>query len=158
MIKKAIGIIILLTIVIGCKKDKLEGETSILEGKWKWVYSLEEKHNFLMGGSTYQDVSASIFPDAYFMEFDRKGKVKFLKNETIEEKYRIVMSIFRDEDNCEFLNCKKFSIYLDNKDDQELTGYMNQDTIHCAGQPLPLSTYSAGSYRYSYSHYYLRAN
>ncbi|MBL4863233.1 MAG: hypothetical protein JKY09_09495, partial [Crocinitomicaceae bacterium] len=103
-------------ILIGCKKEKLEGEKSILEGRWKWIYSLEEKHNFLVGGSTYQDVSASSFPDTYFMEFDRKGKVKFLKNETIEEKYRIVFRIFRDEGNCEFLNCKLLTIYLDNKD------------------------------------------
>ena len=144
-------------LLVACKKDKLEGETSILEGKWKWSYSSEFIHNNFTGANTMNIRQASEFNDAYYIEFARKGKVKFLKNDDIEEENRVVFSIFRNE-NCEFINCKRFSIYLDNKENNKLTGFINQDTMGCAGQSLPLSMRTEGDLEYTYNHYYLRAN
>ena len=155
--KTLIYISLISLILFSCKKDKLEGDMLILEGKWKWVSSYQRKTEINSGINTHSYIDASDFNDTYHVEFDRKGKIKFIKNGNIEEEYRIVFSFFRD-DPCQFTNCKSFSIYLNNDDEHEFGGRIGQDTMSCAGQPLPLMSYSENGYEYSHSHYYIRDN
>jgi len=155
MIKKIIAIILLLTVVLGCKKEKLEGEKSILEGKWKWSYSLHIHWNYATDKFDVTEIPSSNYPDKYFLEFDRKGKVKFLKNDEKKE-YRITFHKFGDE--CNDLsgpNCYRFTILLNNKKHNSFGGNVNQDTIRCSDTNLPLERLSEINY---YSHFYVRAN
>ncbi|MBL4861491.1 MAG: hypothetical protein JKY09_00525 [Crocinitomicaceae bacterium] len=139
-----------------CKKEKLEGNSRILEGKWKWSYSLHRHWNFATDHFDVTDIPSSNYPDEYFLEFDRKGKVKYIKNNNEENEYRIVFKEFVNE--CNDLsgpNCYRFAILLNNVKDHGLGGNVNQDTINCNDTNLPLERLSEINY---YSHFYVRAN
>ena len=157
--KTLIYISLISLVLFSCKKDKLEGDMQILEGKWKWSYSREVLRD--IGTSELISsviVQASTFPDTYHVEFDRKGKIKFLKNNEVEDKYRIVMSLFFPE-NCEFGECQHFSVYLNNDSENEFSGLVGTDTLWAGGSGyIPLKKPDLNFSKYSYTHYYIRDN
>jgi len=155
MIKNSLLVILLLGVIIGCKKDKLEGQTSIFEGKWKWVSSLERKWNYTTDTYDYTTFPSSNYPDEYFLEFDRKGKVKYFRNDKKEEEYRIVFDKFNEGCTALVSKCYSFRILLNNNKKNGLAGSVNQDTIRCSDTNLPLEYQSEILY---YSHFYVRAN
>ena len=69
-------VLIILILLTGCKKTKLEGELNLLEGKWGWIKS----ESFCDGGTnicTYDPSSEGIEIDYIFEE---KGKYQLVKN------------------------------------------------------------------------------
>ncbi|MBL4861488.1 MAG: hypothetical protein JKY09_00510 [Crocinitomicaceae bacterium] len=148
-------IILLLGGILGCKKENLEGETSILEGKWKWVSSKERKWNFETDTYDYTTYPSSNYSDEYFIEFERKGKVKYYKNDEKDKEYRVVLHTF--EEGCTSLttDCYFFNIYLNNDSKNGLAGGINKDTIVSSDTNLPLERLSE---IHTYSHTYIRVN
>ncbi|MBL4861490.1 MAG: hypothetical protein JKY09_00520 [Crocinitomicaceae bacterium] len=142
-------------ILIGCEKEKLEGNSRILEGKWKWISSHERNWNFETDTYDHTIHPSSNYSDEYFLEFEHKGKVKFMKNNKIEKNYRTVFNRF--ELGCTSLStdCYRYHILLDNNKKNTLTGGMNKDTIVCNDTNLPLEWQSE---TLTYSHTYIRVN
>ena len=144
-------------LLYSCKKDELEGDHLLLEGKWKWAHS-NLIYNDGMPNSSSELVPSNSISGDYFLEFDRKGKVMFYKNETVEEKYRIVINKFMESPACIYINCYAFSIYLNNKSDHRLAGSMNEDTMLVFESNIPLKNHSESGTTYTYQHLYLKYN
>jgi len=66
-------ILMLLGALLSCKKDKLEGERAILEGKWEWVYSVKTTSFHSPSASAQVDtIYAGQSSSSYALEFSRK--------------------------------------------------------------------------------------
>lgn len=109
----------MLVIMIGlsaCKKDKLDGEYSILQGIWQLSYVVEKNENLSTGYITYDTTFANQLSDQYTLEFVKKGKLRQVKNNQIVREDRIVFRTFTEEHpSSEFdMRC---IIQLNNKDD-----------------------------------------
>jgi len=139
-------------LLFSCRKTKLKDEYSILEGKWKWVSAKEIRTVLSNGNTSYYSHNASDYPDEYYIEFDRKGKVRFFKNDNIESSYRVVINSFSGDCNI-FPGCHSFGIRLDNnKKDLPFIGYVGYDTLLCSSQNtnLPLIYHVDDDYSYDY--------
>ena len=147
---KFLFIIISLFSFSSCQKDRLEGTASALVGKWKWEYSIEFKQG--NGQTVTTKIPSSNFEDSYTIEFDRKGKVTFYKNQEVQETNDIVFSILDSTSSLKFP--VKFSIN-NNKGEHVLNGNFGLDSMHCSGQPISIGqNQSSGSVEYFYDHYY----
>jgi len=113
-------------LLFSCQKDKLEGEQSIIQGKWKWIGSMETREHINSGSWSQTFIDASNYSDNFFVEFEYKGCVNFYKNEEEEMKYRTVFRFFTKQTSI-FSNSYFFSIYLNNKEDNSFIGYLNED-------------------------------
>ncbi|MBL4861489.1 MAG: hypothetical protein JKY09_00515 [Crocinitomicaceae bacterium] len=142
-------------ILVACKKESLQGNTKIMEGKWKWISSTEVKWNYATDNFDVTEIPSSNYPDEYFLEFERRGKVKYFKNNEIDEEYRIVFDRFEQGCNELTMDCFRFHILLNNNKKNTLTGVANQDTIECNDTNLPVSEISEIHY---YVHNYVHIN
>ena len=91
--------ILLLSSFNSCKKDKLEGDKILLEGKWRWVET-----KFYNPYSNPQQISVYPQPDHWVtIEFLKKGKIDLEYNEYNhyynEPKKRITFEEFREDAN-----------------------------------------------------------
>lgn len=125
---KKITLILLTIIALSCKKDKLEGDYSILEGKWTMIYIVENSYNQQTGISSYDTIYPSEIVDVYQFNFLEQGFVEQIKNNEVLSKFRIVFSGF-EEDNCGLTNGYGFGIHLDNDPDNRFVGCVNSDTL-----------------------------
>lgn len=157
--KQQILIITILLLLLSCRKDKLNDEKSILQGKWKWVSATETRTLISNGNSAYFVREATEFPDNYFVEIERKGIINFQKNSILETSFRIVFSFFQTDCN-ELINCNHFSIYLNNKHDKKIEGFVNSDTLTfwCSETNLPLQNRTEGEFKYSYQYFFVKEN
>jgi hypothetical protein len=159
--KKTLWLLGLIFILLSCKKDKLEGELSIFQGKWEWVET-ERTFTAVVGpvNITYDTIPAnqSGVLDSYQIEFDTKGKVSFLKNNVLEEKYRIVFDGFHESTWSTDL-VYSFVINLDNQGDQRFVGFVSESNLTTVeGIHIPLTTHTEYPTEISYRHIFAKVN
>lgn len=147
-------------VLSGCRKTKLEGDYAILQGKWQWVGATEYR-TLLSNGNTATFIrDASEFPDAYYVEFERKGKVHFLKNQ--EEVENLRLNITGSSTNCNALTngCTRISLNLNSKEDKSMSIFVNNDSLKMGAEyiDLPLKKRIEGPYEYSYTYYFVSVN
>lgn len=149
-------LVIVLTILTlsSCVKDKLEQDTLILEGTWKWNHSLEYTYDSVNDSILVDTVWAASYPDTYALRFEEKGKVYTIKNDSDEDKYRIVLPYFKFGLCSELHNSYEYKINLNNKEDNTLEGCVNKDTIVTNDIHLPISK-GTTEYPY-YKHFFLK--
>jgi len=82
-----------------CKKTKLDGELSVLVGKWKWKHTLlvDNKCSFLADTIVSHDPSMDGFQ--YEMEFLKKGKIEISQTGEKKKKYRLIQGEFEHNPN-----------------------------------------------------------
>jgi hypothetical protein len=110
--------IVLILIVLSCKKDKLIGEKEILVGTWIWDYSIISNV-----GCTNNDKYIKT-NDVYEIIFKEKGKVEFYKNSELVSKHRVVCTF--DKINTDHYI---FWIFLDNKKDRQFIGRVGVNSL-----------------------------
>jgi len=129
--RKSIYILMVLFLILSCKKDKLEGEKAILVGKWKWVYS-DVTVSYCNPPSYEILINPNTEGENYSIEFKENGKVIFFKDGTITEKKRIVFDRWETGSYPTFsINQEswRFVIDLNDNNRESIFGEINQDTI-----------------------------
>jgi len=126
----SIRFIIILCIIalVACKKDKLEGETSILIGTWEWTETYEVSNycdtdslwNFQMTDSTHTN-------NKFTLEFLEKGKAIFYSNNDILWKDRIVFESKNIIENGSYKY--HFVILLNNNANDKMDVWVGQDSL-----------------------------
>jgi len=114
--------------LFSCKKDKLEGEKEILVGRWHWIYTVHT-YNHCNPPSSSEILTPTSENKSFIIEFLEKGQVIF--NE--EDKKRIVFNIFSTTSSLEPKREHQFGIYLNNKSDMQLNGWIGADTLMLTG-------------------------
>lgn len=158
--KKIFKLCLLILILVGCKKHKLKGDYAILEGNWKWAYSIKRTYNTDFQTTEFETIYASQYPDTYEVEFFHKGKMSFKKNGDEDEKYRIVFDYFSYQGNVPLVmdNAWFFIINLNNRKKNTYSAWVNEDTLSPTKGNLPdeFIDHDDGSDEIRYIHFYLR--
>jgi hypothetical protein len=111
-----------------CKKEKLEGDSTILIGKWRWTetYQINNAcdHDSLWNYILFDSATA---PDSYEVEFYEKGKLNLYHNGGLINGNRIV---FASKESLvigpyEF----KFVINTNNNPDKPMNIWVGQDSL-----------------------------
>jgi len=146
-------------LLVSCRKDNLEGEYAILQGKWKYIGSTENRTNKLTGNVTETWFPSSDFPDKYFLEFEKKGKVVYWINDR-EEKYYRIETVFGDKSCDQVQNCQYLAINLNFDPQIFLRIFTNEDTMKVSSEytHVPLNYYEDQAATYSYLHTFVRIN
>lgn len=97
-------------------------------------------------------INASDFTDDYFMEFTKRGELKFFKNDKLIERYNLTFQILKSVENPNSDYDVLFDCLLDKN--LNLSGRFSADSIETGGRHLPLDPHTSGSLEYSYGHYY----
>jgi hypothetical protein len=123
-----IGVLIIcLFLIFSCKKERLKGDLDILTGKWNWSTS----QVFFYGYSTSLYSQAILTPISenitYSIKFFQRGVFQLIKNDDAFEKWKILSKPNLYADNTILQNAYRYDIHL--KDDDFLSGYVNQDTL-----------------------------
>ena len=150
-------IIIVLLSVNACKKDKLEGDYAVFEGKWKWAYTI--RHNSYSHYSSSDTIFQNEIDNTYEIEFLKKGKLIFYENNKEIEKYRIVFLDWREGNN----GNSSIAIKRNNKKDLIMKFYLkknknaNFDTIAATVFPSELASHcNSSANRCIHINYYIR--
>ncbi len=84
--------------LLSCKKDKLEGEKTVLIGKWAWDYTY---HSYNWCTYDNQGITELLTPvnttNTYTIEFLEKGKLLLYKNDVLLQEKRIVFKYFKTD-------------------------------------------------------------
>jgi len=133
--------------LVSCKKDELKGDKSILEGKWKWIYTTGNKTPASEGKN-------------YSVEFLKCGKIIFYENGEEKEKQRIVFASYDPLEHPLEIPGWYFEIYLNNKGSKSIQGSIydrTYDTLKLRGDyGYPFSGwYDQGGYQ-QYINYFVR--
>ena len=114
--------------VAACKKDKLEGEMSILIGTWNWTETYEVS-NYCDTDSlwNYQLIDSAQTDNKFTLEFLEKGKVIFYNNDVILWKERVVFESKNviGNDSYEY----HFVILLNNKTNDKMDVWVGQNSL-----------------------------
>jgi len=117
----SIVLIIVLLSVNACKKDKLEGDYAVFEGRWKWAYTIRHSS---FSQNNYSDTIFQNETGKHFeIEFFKKGKLVFYENNKEIEKYRIVFLDWHEGNN----GNSSISMYRDNKKDLRMGLYLDKN-------------------------------
>lgn len=146
-------LILTVFILSGCIKDKLENESAILVGNWKWDHSIEYTYDAVGQVEVETVINATDYPDAYGVLFREKGKVRTTRNAIALEEYRIILDEFKSG-TCELTGGYEYKIKLDNKDNDTIVGCVNTDTLTMSDFHLPVAK-GSDAYPY-YKHVYLK--
>jgi len=151
-------LVMILPILVSCKKDKLENGFEILQGKWVYIGSREARVNKVTGDKTYTFIPSE-FPDSYALEFERRGIVSLWENESEVKKYRLETTLFKEGCNT-VQNCRQLGMNLNFNIDKQINVFMNEDTMYTGDKHLnvPLYDYSDNVAEYLYLHIYVRIN
>jgi hypothetical protein len=153
--------------LVSCKKDKLEENYAILQGKWKWVGSTKyEKHYSYPTNTSWTTsdwISASGKTDDYFLEFERKGKVAIWKNEREIKFYRLeTVNYEEDFQSTSLPNGVIIGMNLNFNADKPMSCNLNEDTMYvsCNFLRLPLEHYPIDNPQsiFYFSHKFVRIN
>ncbi len=80
---------------LSCKKDKLEGDKSMLIGKWNWSYTrYAHSYSYDSPEGIVEYLTPSNTNTNYRIEFLEKGKIIFYKNDVLIKEKRIVFKYF----------------------------------------------------------------
>jgi len=121
--------VIVIAFVTSCKKEKLEGDKSILIGDWEWIFT-KDIVDYCDPDFSYTQILTPVTELTSFqLKFLEKGKVQFFQNNQLLETNRIVFEAFYPEDASDLDSTYTyFSIALDNEN-SDLQGYFNDDTM-----------------------------
>lgn len=129
MIKHVMYFLMIVMVLFSCKKNKLNGDYSILEGNWQWNYTIRKTYTSANSYIT-DTIRSSNYQKSYAMNFAEKGKLTLFEDGEKTNCYRIVFEVFTTLGNCgNITNAHTFGIRLNNKDDQSFTGCVNSDTL-----------------------------
>lgn len=116
--------------LVSCKKEKLEGDTAILKGKWNWTETYGVSNHCDPETSwNYQLVDMSEPGSTYTLEFYEKGKVYFSHNDGTIWNRR---TIFDEDEQATFTSGPyeyKFEIWLNNDSKDPMEVYVGQDSM-----------------------------
>jgi hypothetical protein len=136
--------LLLVGLIVSCKKDQLKDEKSVFVGTWNWSYTIH-RGNYCEGFS-FEDTLNPITEEAnYSMEFFKKGKVIFYKDLLKISEHRVVFS-----DSGVDPEDLTFTFYLDNnKDDpiNRMTGYISPTQLIFV-RGFPFEIYDEGCETY----------
>jgi hypothetical protein len=126
--RKIIPLALLGFFLLSCKKDKLDGDSSILTGTWEWTETYKVP-NLCDADSmwNYTKIDSSYTDNTYSLEFIEKGKVKFIHNDGIINTNRIVFSSKDEIANSTFQF--RFIIHLNNKSDNTMEVLVGSDSL-----------------------------
>jgi len=151
---KYVFLLLIAISVSSCVKDKLEEETLILEGNWRWNYSIMYTYDNANDTTIQTIIPASNYPDTYGIEILKKGKLIATKSGADDEKYRLVLPYFKSG-LCDLNNSYSYQIHLNNDPDKLLSGCVNKDTLITNDLHLPLSQ-SDPTLPYYFKHYFIK--
>lgn len=142
--------------LLGCKKDRLSGETKILEGKWRWVQSVATVKNETSGAIVSIDtIQANYSSDIHEIEFLSKGKIHFIVNDAITEKARLVLGNVLSF-AYPLHDCKRISFLLNNRN--YFYCFVNSDTLIPSRTTVPLFDNTVYNVETKYDHYFIKVN
>ena len=154
---RLVSIYLLVLIFISCRKDKLKDEKSILEGKWKWIFTNEGIND----PNYWANKTPATEGKTYSVEFLKCGKIKFYENGNVVDEKRIVFGQFNACDPAYGL-CWSFSIYLNKKSEDILAGGIYDkanDTLKLREYGYPFSgDYIDGGIWKEHINYFVREN
>ncbi len=116
-----------LIFLLSCKKERLDGEYSILVGQWELAYVVETTVS-TNWGTTHDTTFAINIQDQYTLEFLKEGKLSQIKNGESTQEDRIVFEVFIDEPASSEYS-KMFVIRLNNADDDAFGGTCTSDKM-----------------------------
>ena len=121
--------IVLLTLV-SCKKDKLEGDSSILVGTWSWTetYTVSNHCDAEMSWN-YVLTDSSETGSTYAVLFVENGKVEFYHNGGKINTNRIVFNDAGKETFTSGPYDYKFEIFTNNNSDDTMRVWVGQDSL-----------------------------
>jgi len=128
--------------LLSCKKDKLEGDKSVLIGKWEWDYTY---NNHDWSKELPQGIKDTLTPintnTNYSIEFLEEGKIVFYKNDAVVKEKRIVFNYFKLSVSGNY----NVSLYLDNDDTDEFFFVLDENIIYnyqfpYVDEPLNINT------------------
>jgi len=135
MIKYIFSVIIISTVVLGCKKDRLIDDRSILIGQWTWDNSYHS-YGYCQNQTWVEILSPTTEDFSFKIEFLKKGRMKLYRDNVVLDSYRIVIKKF-ELNNTNY----DFSFYLDNDIEKAVTGGITNDTLWIKGKVnLPFET------------------
>lgn len=121
--------------LVACKKDKLDGDMSILIGTWNWTETYEVS-NYCDADSlwNYELIDSSQEDNKYSLEFREKGKVRFYTNDAIIWKKRVVFE--SQEVIASGSYAYHFVILLNNNSNDKMDVWVGQDSLLLHDFPL----------------------
>lgn len=144
-------VIVIIFFFLGCKKDKLKGDSAILIGKWKWVETRIEQSGTITG--TFF-INPSTEGKNFSIDFLKKGCIVYYENGSKTYRKRLVLNEFSSRSNQIYF----FEIYPDNKTDDFLNGFLYDrvmDTLEIqSGYPY-VNTNEDGTAK-AYFNYFVR--
>lgn len=140
-------VLVLPFVLFSCKKDKLEGDRSILEGKWEWVYSVRTTSYSNGASSAIDTITKESQSSSYALEFSSKGKFYLIENGEVKEDYRIVFAFFGSEEHlCSWsnFNTERYTYTILGDNDEEnnrFQGCVSSDSLTCFSMSFPFDNY-----------------
>jgi len=111
-----------------CQRDKLEGETSILTGRWNWTETYEvSNHCDTESFWNYQLIDSTHANNKYALEFLEKGKVIFYTNAAIIWKERVTFESKNVIEDGPY--AYHFVILLNNNANNKMDVWVGQDSL-----------------------------
>jgi hypothetical protein len=111
-----------------CKKDKLEGDTAILEGKWNWTASYLVPNRCDVDSNWIYTLKDSVTENStYSLEFLAKGKLIFRHNDGTVWNQRLIFES-KEEVNDPTYDYR-FLISLDGKTNDPMTIWVGSDSL-----------------------------
>jgi hypothetical protein len=115
--------LLLVGLIVSCKKDQLNDEKSILIGNWEWEYTLHTYSFCDSDPNSTELLNPESEGTQFSMEFYEKGIVKFYQNDKLLSTDRIVVNVIGGDCGSDLPEHQSFGIKLDNKDDFEFLIY-----------------------------------
>jgi len=114
--------------VSSCKKDKLEGDTEILTGKWNWI-NTQHITNVCEADSlwNYSYMDSTTSSNKYSIEFLSKGKGIFRHNDGIIWRNRLVFQSMESIVSNSYLF--EFNIFINNNENDIMHGFVGEDSL-----------------------------
>ena len=133
-----LGIVFVIIISLAsCRKDRLEGTSEVLLGKWEWEYTIRSYDNPYIGlYNSLDTIYPSDIGETYQLEFEKDGYVNYFKDNSLTDSYRVVFSYVSDS-NCGSGNCLRASIKLNNKKDNGLGLHFINDLLRTSSTNIP---------------------
>ena len=122
-------------ILLGCKKDKLVDDYAIFNGNWKIDHIIKITNTHYPPDQTRDTIYANEIPNEYWFEFEEKGILRQIKNDTEIHEDRVVFDQFYSSNfGSTPLESQYFLIHLNNIHYEALSGHIFGDTIRVSGQ------------------------
>ena len=119
---KPVSTFLLILLMIGCKKDKPDGDRAILEGSWTWVKTKTEQTDYTINISYKTPSTENV---NYTIEFLNKGCIVYYKNSKKTDRKRLVILNFEKTGSDTWM----YEIHPDNKPKFQFKGsILDSDT------------------------------